>query len=106
MCIYTVSLVFEWDEQKNKANRRKHGYDFAEAALVFQDHGLVLEFDRMDESGLDRFHAIGLLPRGPLLLVVHIHKGVNENGEETIRIISARAASSREGRRYFQQAAH
>jgi hypothetical protein len=101
-----MSTVFEWDEQKNKANRRKHGYDFAEAALVFKDSGLVLEFDRVDESGAERCHAIGLLPRGPLLLVVHIHKGVNENGEETIRIISARAASPGEGRRYFQQTAH
>jgi uncharacterized DUF497 family protein len=91
---------------EEQGDRRKHGYDFAEADLVFKDNGLVLELDRVDENGVERCHAIGLLPRGPLLLVVHIHKGVNENGEETIRIISAGAASPHEGRRYFQQATH
>jgi uncharacterized DUF497 family protein len=87
-------------------NRRKHGLDFTDAALVFNDPGVLIECDRIGEDFEERFHAIGLLPRGAALLVVHIYKGVNDNGEEIIRIISARAARHEEVGRYFQQAAH
>jgi hypothetical protein len=31
---YTMNTVFEWDDRKNKANRRKHGVDFIDAARV------------------------------------------------------------------------
>jgi uncharacterized DUF497 family protein len=33
---------FEWDEAKNRQNRRKHGVDFEVAALVFDDPDLLL----------------------------------------------------------------
>ncbi|HEB64967.1 MAG TPA: hypothetical protein ENJ02_05445 [Chloroflexi bacterium] len=29
-------MRFEWDEQKRKANIRKHGFDFRDAWKVFQ----------------------------------------------------------------------
>jgi uncharacterized protein len=97
-------VLFEWDERKNEANRRKHGVDFTDAARVFEDPNRLIEFDRIGEGGDERFHALGLAPAVAVLLVVHIYKGESENEEEIIRIISARAASSREIRRYFQQA--
>jgi uncharacterized DUF497 family protein len=28
--------VYEWDEAKREANLRKHGYDFADADLVYE----------------------------------------------------------------------
>ena len=41
-----------------------------------------------------------------VLLIVHVYRMENENGEEeTIRIISAREANKRERRIYIQQAA-
>jgi uncharacterized protein len=100
-----MNTVFEWDEQKNKSNRRKHGVDFIDAARVFDDVKRLIEFDRVGADGDERFHALGLEPAGAILLVVHIYKGVSENEEEIIRIISARAARPGEIRRYFQQAA-
>ena len=103
--IYSLNTVFEWDERKNKANRRKHGVDFIDAARVFEDANRLIEFDRVGDDGDERFHVLGLAPAGAVLLVVHMYKGVSENEEEIIRIISARAARPREVRRYFQQAA-
>jgi uncharacterized DUF497 family protein len=61
MRIYTMSTVFEWDEQKNKSNRHKHGIDFIDAARVFDDVKRLIEFDRV---GDERFHALGLEPAG------------------------------------------
>ena len=31
------SVKFEWDEEKNEQNIRKHGFDFADAWEVFQN---------------------------------------------------------------------
>ena len=30
-------MNFEWDDEKEKANRMKHGVDFRTAAMVFAD---------------------------------------------------------------------
>jgi uncharacterized DUF497 family protein len=54
-------------------------------------------------TGEQRWHAIGAA-EAAVLLVVHISRSENENGEEeTIRIISAREANKRERRIYIQQ---
>jgi len=97
------ALEFEWDEEKNDANRRKHGIDFETAAHVFDDPNYILEENSVDEGGEPRWQAIGLSDDLPLL-VIHVYRSLNY-GEEIIRIISARKASARESRRYFGQAA-
>ena len=43
------SLYFEWDEQKNEINKKKHGLSFDEAKTVFYDEYAVL-FDDPDHS--------------------------------------------------------
>ncbi len=95
-------MRFEWDEEKNAANQRKHaGIAFETAALVFDDPHVVFRKDRIVD-GEQRWHAIGAAEKA-LLLVVHVYK--EHNGEEeTIRIISAREANQRERRVYIQQA--
>ena len=96
---------FEWDEEKNRENQRKHdGLSFRAAALIFEDSNVVFRKDRVIE-GQQRWHAIGIDRKlGTVLLVVHTHREDNANCEEIIRIISAREASQRERRIYFQQA--
>jgi uncharacterized DUF497 family protein len=92
-------MLFEWDSAKDRANRVKHGIDFATAALVFADPHFALSQDR-DESGEQRWHALGFAAGfEPLLLVVHVYRE-SKDGEEIIRIISARKANQRESRRY------
>ncbi|MEP7362325.1 MAG: BrnT family toxin [Acidobacteriota bacterium] len=65
-------MRFEWDHGKDRVNVEKHGIDFATAALVFADPQLLLREDRMDGSGEQRWHALGLVAGlEPLLVVVH-----------------------------------
>ena len=94
-------MQFEWHADKNRANLAKHGVDFATAALVFADPQLTLREDRGDETGERRWHALGLAAGlEPMLLVVHVYREASD-GEEIIRIISARKARAIERRAYF-----
>ncbi|MGH9447703.1 MAG: BrnT family toxin [Terriglobia bacterium] len=101
-------MRYEWDEEKNQRNRRKHGgISFELAALVFEDERCLVGPDRVDRAGEQRWHAIGEVridPEGAaVLLVVHAYRE-NCHGEEVIRIISARRAEKHEIRRYQEQA--
>jgi uncharacterized DUF497 family protein len=91
---------FEWDEEKDAANQRKYGVDFESATRVFADPDYVLREDRTDEGGEMRWHAIGIV-EAVLLLVVHVYRS-SLDGEEIIRIISARRTRKQERRGYFQ----
>jgi uncharacterized DUF497 family protein len=93
---------FEWDETKNRANQKKHGVSFHEAALVFDDDCVMFRKDRTVE-GEQRWHAIGAVEKA-VLVVVHTCLTVENDKEEIVRIISARAANKRERRVYLQQA--
>lgn len=97
-------MRFEWDAGKNRTNQAKHsGLDFETAARVFNDPKIILVEDRVVE-GEQRWHAIGSVSEA-LLLVVHTYHEDNDDGEEIIRIISAREANQRECRLYIWQAA-
>jgi len=102
---YTICITdmrgFEWDDSKDRANRTKHGFGFRIAARVFADPNMMLIEDRVDEQGEQRWHALGMVGGRFLLVVVHVYREA-ENGEEIIRIISARAANKRESRVYFE----
>jgi uncharacterized DUF497 family protein len=96
---------FEWDSRKNRINQVKHdGLDFETAARVFDDPNLILRLDRIVE-GEQQWHAIGAVSAA-LLLVVHVCRKDDSNGEEIIRIISAREANQQERRTYIHHASH
>ena len=96
-------MQFEWDANKDRANLSKHGIDFATEALVFADPQLLLREDRIDEYGERRWHALGSVRVGRgkavVLIVVHVYREQTD-GEEIIRIISARRANKNDVRRY------
>jgi uncharacterized DUF497 family protein len=100
---------YEWDERKNRENWRKHRISFEDAALVFDDERCLTYPDRIDESGEQRWHAIGTVhietEGNAVLLVVHAYREDN-NGEEIVRIISARETRKHELRRYQEQEAN
>jgi uncharacterized DUF497 family protein len=77
------------------------------AALVFEDERCLIGLDCIDESGEQRWQAIGAVQieaeQRAVLFVVHVQRE-NDYGEEVIRIISARRAEKREIRRYQDQA--
>lgn len=89
-------IRFEWDDSKNKANRKKHGVWFEEAQQVFDDPRALM-FSDLDHSGKeDRFILLGMSSSGRLLVVVHCER----DGGNVIRIISARKAKTKEVKRY------
>jgi uncharacterized DUF497 family protein len=93
-----IHVVFVWDEKKNRTNRRKHGVSFETAARIFEDPVVVSYPDRwVDEE--ERRHAIG--SAGGIAILLIVHRSEEQNGEEEIRIISARKASPRERALYY-----
>lgn len=93
-----MERYFEWDEAKAKKNYIKHGVRFEEAALVFNDPLAISVQDRI-ENGEYRWQTIGMVGGCIILIVAHTVFD-NDNGEEIIRIISARRAEPKERRRY------
>jgi uncharacterized DUF497 family protein len=84
-------LSFEWDERKRAANLYKHGFDFADAFLVFEgDHLIQPTYSGTDEV---RFLAIGCI--GPDYVAL-----VYTEREDAIRVISLRKARHGERRQH------
>ena len=91
---------FEWDATKSEVNREKHGIDFSVAKLVFDDPFCVTFIERTTNGEL-RWHAIGILEDLTLIVVAHTYR--ETDGDEFIRIISARKASKHERQFYEEQ---
>jgi uncharacterized DUF497 family protein len=89
-------IKFEWDDEKAKATWRERGVSFDDAATVFSDPNAIFRPD--DYKWEDRIRALGFSRKLLLLLVVHTER--RKNGEEVIRIISARKATPTEWRQY------
>jgi uncharacterized DUF497 family protein len=95
-------FVFEWDENKEKANLRKHKISFAEARTIFDDPFLITFFDEFHSHEEERLISIGLSGNNRILLTIHTE--VSENaGVIVIRIISCRKATALERKIYEQQ---
>jgi hypothetical protein len=92
-----MDMRFEWDEEKNRRNLLKHDVRFETAALVFDDPNALTQRDPFSEDE-ERWMTLGAIAQAIVLLVVHTW--VDRDGEEIIRIISARTATPRERRRY------
>ena len=90
-----MSVRFDWDEVKNRANIAKHRVGFDEAKWVFSDPHMMLREDRVVE-GEQRLHAIGCVTQ--ILLVVHTLR--EEGLDAMIRIVSARKATAAERKLY------
>ena len=91
-------MRFESDEWKNKQNLAKHDVDFQTAELVFDDPYAVTIRDHAHDDEEDRYITLGEIGPGAVLFVVHTWFA--DKGEEVIRLISARAATSKERRSY------
>ncbi len=89
-------LRFEWDEAKNRTNKRKHRVSFEEAQTVFYDDWAILVEDNDADEQEDRFVLLGMSARLRTLVVCHCFC----EEDEIIRIISARRAGRYERRDY------
>lgn len=89
-------MRFEWDEARNRQNPAKHGINFETATLVFEDPYVLSDPDRVVDDE-ERWQIIGSIG---VLIVLVPHLWWDEDGEEVIRLISARKASSAERKSY------
>jgi uncharacterized DUF497 family protein len=93
---YASNVNFEWDEQKNRENIRKHGLDFEDVWEVFKGP-LRVNLDTRVDYGEDRWTGIGLLGNR-IVVVTFIMRGTL-----TRRIISLRKASRHERKKFEEE---
>jgi uncharacterized protein len=85
--------VYVWDEKKRKSNLKKHGLDFRDAHLVYENPDKCT----YDASRGDEFRLMDVavaVVRGRLLTLVYTERG------DDVRVISFRNSSHEERRQY------
>jgi uncharacterized DUF497 family protein len=81
-------MEFTWHSAKRTKNLAKHGFDFADAALVFNGPTMTIE-DSRDYNGEQRFNTTGLL--GVEFVTI-----CHTESDDEIHIISMRKAEQHE----------
>jgi len=89
---------FEWDENKNQINQKKHGINFEEASSVFYDEKAILFDDPEHSEWEERFILLGMSNAANACMVCHCYR----ESDTVIRIISARKATKKETERYVK----
>ena len=92
-----MSWVFEWSEDKARANIRKHKLSFDEAQTVFLDDLSITVPDAAHSQSEARFRIVGLSNLKKILVVSFTARG------EKIRLISARKATRSEIKEYEEK---
>ena len=92
--VYTVTMDFEWDENKRQVNIANHGIDFVDAITVFDHNFFTMEDTRFayDEP---RYWGFGMLNMRAVF-IVYTYRSNN-----VIRIISARKATKYEQKQFY-----
>ena len=86
--------TFEWDEEKDHQNQKKHGVSFGIAQLAFDDPKRVIVRDLEHEKGEKRFFCFGII-NGEVLTVRFSFR------RKRIRIYGA--GYWRQGRKRYEQ---
>ncbi len=89
-------MEFEWDEDKNQSNIRKHGVSFESARQIF-DRPTLTSVDDRRNYGEVRNISIGQTDALTVIAVVHSER------DGKIRLISARPASRKERLTYHER---
>jgi uncharacterized protein len=89
-----MDAEFEWDVEKAESNFQKHEVSFEEAATIFFDPLSLTIPDLLHSDEENRFVTTGLSDKQHQLVVVHTE------GDDRIRIISARLATASERKKY------
>lgn len=93
----TDCMIFEWDDNKEQINIKKHGIDFETASHVFYDENRIEIYDELHSDYEDRYITIGMIDKTTFIAMVVY----TERGSDIIRIISARKATPKERRTYY-----
>jgi uncharacterized DUF497 family protein len=88
--------VFTWTEEKNKDNKKKHGFYLSEIVEVFEDTHLIEWYDEKHSSlEEDRYICLGKLHDTIILFVVFTERN------DDVHLIMARKAEPPEERLYY-----
>lgn len=90
-----VKTYFEWDEQKDQLNCKKHGVSFFEAQKAFLDPYRIIAEDIEHSSQEQRYYCFGEV-EGGIMTVRFTYR------ENKIRIIGA--GYWRKGKKIYEQA--
>lgn len=98
-----TDILLEWDQEKNRSNKRNHGVSFEIAREAFRDPLRVSIIDRVVE-GEERWQTYGMVRDVLLLVVAHtIWEEFEEDSPvEYVRIILARKVTRSERETYEQ----
>lgn len=98
-------MIFEYDEEKNENNIKKHGLSLKNAAKVFWDYDRIELYDEEHSEEEDRFDLVGRIGDDILFVVYTERVKRKRNGKkvDVIRIISARMATDFERRLYYDK---
>ena len=95
-------MKFEWDDNKNKINQKNHGLTFELAHEVFDDPLQISRMDFIFNYREERWITLGSTKastkNAKILVVANLF--FTDDGEEIIRIISARHANVKEVKTY------
>jgi uncharacterized DUF497 family protein len=92
-----MGYTFEWNREKAKENRRKHGVTFEEASTVFGDPLAMLMPDPDHSVDEKRYLLLGMSNRRRLIVVAFAER------PPRTRLISARRAQRHERKRYEEE---
>lgn len=93
-------VVFEWDDNKSASNKIKHGLSFETAHLAFFDDNALTKFHKMVD-GEERYKTLAKIEGQILVLFIGHLYNYDENGNEYIRLITARVAEKNEEKEYY-----
>ncbi|MDP1573817.1 MAG: BrnT family toxin [Coxiellaceae bacterium] len=91
---YHNDIKFEYDKEKSKSNKEKHGIDFEEAKALWFDFHVIVETQSPIEQ---RFLLIGKLAEKFYSCFFTVR------GTNSIRFISVRCSRKLEKVRYYEQ---
>ncbi len=89
-------MDFEWDENINQSNTKKHGISFDEAKMAFLDEDMITKEDLRKDYGETRYIGMGKVAEIIIIVVYTMRKTI-------IRLISAKKANKKEKQIYYER---
>ena len=92
-------MTFEYDEDKDRRNRKKHGIPFRYAARVFFDDERIELFDDEHSADEERYDTIGSASAGTLNVIGSLKSDTGEWDDILFVAYTERSADGEDGRR-------
>ena len=90
--------MFTWTKEKNKLNKKKHGFFFSDIVDVFNDPHLLEFYDETHSSlDEDRYITLGHYHDAVILFLV-----TSDRADGNTQIITAREATPKEQEMYYE----